>query len=312
MKKARARAIDKLQADDRQSETQMRELALDVRKARPTKRNRTMAHVNKRKADIQAFHEFVEKEEKCVNDECPGGRCVIDTERSTVICTLCGASNRIISKEAYCPFNIVRKKSRSAVYTRRSYLNELLRQWLMIEPPLYHIPSRKLLVAYWKWTMRTGEVRQLDKSDIKDVIDIAELSRKRFLEKWRSIRVLVQGGEFPFPPRPDNDTVAAIESAFLEVNRVWNGNAELRARAGRKSIISTYYIIRRLLMMMSGDVFRMWGDEFPIPDTERDSKRLFTIWTDICICLAWPVRVVTRVVETAHDARKDRLHRAEQ
>ncbi len=286
--------MEGLLEENQASEMKMRELELEVRKARPTKRNRTMVHVARKKAKLAALRKFNDQENQCENEKCPGGTHVLDAVRSAIICTRCGMSSQIFSKEAYDPMNIVRAKSKSAVYSRKTYVGELIRQWLLQEPPIQFAPRQRLRKAYAEWvSQQPNGDRALEKDDVKDIIDAAHLSRKRFLEKWRNIRVLVQGEKFPWPPRPDNDTVAAIEDVFHRVIGIWNVNYKLREKAGRNSIISTYYIFRRILLMMNRAVFDMWSPEFPVPDSELYSKRLFGIWTEISRCGGWSVRVLT-------------------
>jgi hypothetical protein len=233
------------------------------------------------------------------------------------VCTGCGM---VVSRAAalgsdYSDFERVCPTSKAR--TRENYMRERMSQWNLAEPPIPLADCEKLRAAYnggyGKRDPRLGELEfdpALQKSTVRLIILRAELSTKKYTEKWLSIRKMLGAHEHP---RPTAELVAFILDRFVRIVQIWQryGAGLCPPGHARKSLFNYNYMIQRLLLLHSVDAYNTHVAWFPVQASQKVDA-MDTMWRALCAVADWPCyqpiwddkKVVGRRLETALKSTK--------
>lgn len=152
----------------------------------------------------------------------------------------------------------------------------------MQEPPIPFADRDRIRDVYYSDMAKYG--RDLPKHVIARLIIDSGLSPKKYTEKWLSIRVYLGADPHPIPPP---SLVTHLTDLFMDIRRVWRNNDTITA-VGRKSMPNYNCTIRKLLLMVSTDIYERYSPWFP-SITEDKVVKFNREWNWLCDQLAWPV-----------------------
>lgn len=215
--------------------------------------------------------------------ECLKTNTLFDDELNGVrVCTACGRVNKRVvygagQQEAH--YSVAPRVS--PPYARTVHFQERLSQWTSDEPPIESPVVDSLRDAY----ARLGSPNRISKETVARIIETAGAEKKKYLEKWQTIRETLTGVQRVMPRA---ELVAEIKREFGLVNAVWQSVPAVRR--GRRNIINLNFIFMRLLLRQGMAVYWTHIHQFP-QILESKQADLMTYWRDICRELEWPVAV---------------------
>jgi hypothetical protein len=213
------------------------------------------------------------------------------------ICTMCGYVQREYpSAYKLGDYTSPERFYKRSSYNRSTHLRERLRELVLQEPVIASSIRDQILATYRKRGRgcKNGEWRrgpEMSKGDVKDLLREANVSTKKYLEKWLTIRKICTGYQ---PPRLHPSILDQVQNDFSKVKRIWQENRN-NLRRGRKNLIKYNEVICNLLLRAGGQaVYDTYRDALPgISNALR--VELLEIWRDINKQADWIVCVPVSV-----------------
>jgi hypothetical protein len=185
------------------------------------------------------------------------------------------------------PQESVVSKSFKGTYHRRAYLMERLSAACLREPDINDDDKRKIISEYEAYSQQSWFHKQrynkriIDKRDIQSILrslnkkNNTKLFTTRYLEKWKSIKVLLGGTVKVYTP----EQLAKVGAKLMQFSGKWDfmqpaSDQEKRLHwyfKNRKDFPSVNYMIR--LIHRELGIKGMDGD-FPVPITVSSLKQL--------------------------------------
>lgn len=235
--------------------------------------------------------QFLEAQKPCTN-------CGEENEFGTDtggVCSKCGHVTSDFLEPGFGDMSRVRRPSTGNA--RRNYFNEVLSQLCRTEPPIPMADRESLVATYNDGFGLEGDETygnpprdrskgrlydaELDKATVAAIVDRSGVAQNKYVEKWRTIRVLL--GAEP-NPTPTADELRALRKDFSLFEIKWKQHPELHHT--RKSIPCYSFIILQMMLRRSVEMYDTFEKWLPVVTHEKLID-LQVQWAAFCKLLEW-------------------------
>lgn len=188
----------------------------------------------------------------------------------------------------------------SGDYKRATYFRERMSTFCFTDPPIPHKHYSAILTEGEAFLSSEEGTRfsvrcdaadrlRLGKEEVKLIIERSGMSKRKYLEKWRSLSAKIQRHAWKVPARPTYDQLQELEALFKMVDKAW---FDSRVRGGRRNIIPHNFIIPQLFLHIGGQsLYDRYIFEFP---KKGDYVKLYVVWMRICKSNEWAYKIALK------------------